>query len=429
MTRDQLYKLVWSEPATKLAEEFGVSDVAIIKACKRHEVPRPPRGYWAMLQHGYEVERTPLPAASNRLLETVEFKPLLGTSAPADCEPVPVPEKLDSPHPLTSAARQQLRAAKPDNAGLVHTDPKLGPSISVGPASVNRALILFDTLAKAWEARGGKIQMEAQWDASRRYDTNFAIGPDGESVRIFERTRAMENWTPPKHRSWERHAPHNPTGQLVINVSGQYGNDGFRSSWADGKKQRLENMLADVLAALEEQVSRRRQQRLDRECEERQKQRAAEVRQRREKIREAEKLRRDQLHADLEAWHKAKRIREYLSQIKSGQESGALRVKDQAVFDDWIGWATRYADHVDPLIRGGPPNREQITVENARVADLEFTSRTRRIIEQLGVADANELARVTPNQVAALTKRDHLVWDEMMLVLEGCGFRMVSRKT
>ncbi len=31
----------------QLAEQFGVSDVAISKWCKRYGIAKPPRGYWA----------------------------------------------------------------------------------------------------------------------------------------------------------------------------------------------------------------------------------------------------------------------------------------------------------------------------------------------------------------------------------------------
>jgi biotin operon repressor len=33
LTREELYEKVWSTPGTKLAEELGISDVAITKRC------------------------------------------------------------------------------------------------------------------------------------------------------------------------------------------------------------------------------------------------------------------------------------------------------------------------------------------------------------------------------------------------------------
>ena len=36
----------------KLARKLDISDVGLAKACRRHNIPRPPRGYWAKLAAG-----------------------------------------------------------------------------------------------------------------------------------------------------------------------------------------------------------------------------------------------------------------------------------------------------------------------------------------------------------------------------------------
>jgi hypothetical protein len=60
-SRGELYDLVWSQPTQKLANGFGISDVALAKTCRRAEIPVPKRGYWAKSQAGKKVTRTPLP--------------------------------------------------------------------------------------------------------------------------------------------------------------------------------------------------------------------------------------------------------------------------------------------------------------------------------------------------------------------------------
>jgi hypothetical protein len=49
---DDLLLTVWTEPVTRVAASFDVSDKAIEKRCKRLSVPKPPRGYWAKIQNG-----------------------------------------------------------------------------------------------------------------------------------------------------------------------------------------------------------------------------------------------------------------------------------------------------------------------------------------------------------------------------------------
>ncbi len=60
MKRSELYEKVWATPMTQLAAEFGISDVGLAKACRRHAIPAPPRGYWAKLRAGQKPPKTPL---------------------------------------------------------------------------------------------------------------------------------------------------------------------------------------------------------------------------------------------------------------------------------------------------------------------------------------------------------------------------------
>jgi hypothetical protein len=59
--REELYCQVWAEPIFRLAPNYGISNVALKKICKKLNVPTPPRGYWAKIQNHIRVERTPLP--------------------------------------------------------------------------------------------------------------------------------------------------------------------------------------------------------------------------------------------------------------------------------------------------------------------------------------------------------------------------------
>lgn len=45
-TKDILEKLVWEKPTTHIAKDYGVSDKAVNKWCKKYNISKPPRGYW-----------------------------------------------------------------------------------------------------------------------------------------------------------------------------------------------------------------------------------------------------------------------------------------------------------------------------------------------------------------------------------------------
>ena len=62
VTREKLYDEIWTEPITKVSKRFGVSDSYLIRVLKDLNIPRPPRGYWAMVAAGIHPEKPPLPA-------------------------------------------------------------------------------------------------------------------------------------------------------------------------------------------------------------------------------------------------------------------------------------------------------------------------------------------------------------------------------
>lgn len=72
-TREEFYELVWSKPMTHLAKDFRLSDVALHKICRKHDIPNPPLGWWAKHAAGPKVKRIPLPKAKTGVALTVEF--------------------------------------------------------------------------------------------------------------------------------------------------------------------------------------------------------------------------------------------------------------------------------------------------------------------------------------------------------------------
>ncbi len=52
ITQEDLHKLVWTMPTTKVAAMFNVSDKAIERRCKLLGVAKPPNGYWTKVSFG-----------------------------------------------------------------------------------------------------------------------------------------------------------------------------------------------------------------------------------------------------------------------------------------------------------------------------------------------------------------------------------------
>ena len=72
ITREELYKMIWKEPVTKVAEKMGVPAPILRKFCIRLNIPTPSSGYWSKLQFGKPVEIPPLPAFNVKEIPTLD---------------------------------------------------------------------------------------------------------------------------------------------------------------------------------------------------------------------------------------------------------------------------------------------------------------------------------------------------------------------
>jgi hypothetical protein len=81
-TREDLYRLVWAQPLRTVAHEFGISDVALAKTCRKANVPIAPRGFWARKQAGQAVAAPPLPLRFPGASDTVGSEPAHYYSGP-----------------------------------------------------------------------------------------------------------------------------------------------------------------------------------------------------------------------------------------------------------------------------------------------------------------------------------------------------------
>ena len=263
LDRQALYDLVWSVPMQKLAARYGMSDVALAKICKRMNVPRPTRGYWAQLQAGNESPRPPLPPSTPGDKAVCQLR---GTPRPmVKASPVlPVVPRLDAPHPLIANAARAAASARTDHYGQLELKQH---GLRVSPEALTRALCLLDTLIKYLVGRG--YQAESQMYGihirrdriSERIELREAIDrrrregvkplpkrkpSSGLSTReeILERLRPRPS--PPQ--LWD----YMPSGRLIIEFA--------RLRWKDTKKKQLEDRLGSVAAAIEAVIERQHEE-------------------------------------------------------------------------------------------------------------------------------------------------------------------------
>ena len=214
ITREELYKLIWKEPVTKVAEKMGVPAPILRKYCNRLNIPTPSSGYWSKLQFGKPVEIPPLPAFEDKEVPTLDSfqKPQkkkerekvqkksakekeipsnedttglpLGSNEPKQeiaysmeepqdpCEKVQyelkkmdaaafiVPEILYAKNSLIIDTKEYFRGDK--NGKYLEKNPYKSKiqsplNIHVQPENLDRALRIFSTIIRVLELRGHQI--------------------------------------------------------------------------------------------------------------------------------------------------------------------------------------------------------------------------------------------------------------------------------
>ncbi|HEX4355571.1 MAG TPA: hypothetical protein VHZ95_21745, partial [Polyangiales bacterium] len=371
--REKLYVELWNEPSSVVAERYGVSNEALCKTCKKLDVPKPPRGYWARRAVGKIDPMPPLPKAKGVPVMTVvrpgrrpnreRTKDALVQGRAAMGPPILVPERVAHPHELVASAIALLSKGKVRN-GVVPLPDERCLDIVVSPPLLLRASRIMNTLILALEERGMPVELTEyipEGEPHRDARSNLTrVLVNGEWLRfsIVERLRQHQppmTANPPRGLSaserelwtyWNRpRMTLVPSGALVLQF--KEADIGVRLSWMDAQVG-LEHRLNDFIKQLFVVADAKRQAReadatwrksfdADTEAKRAARERAAE---------EARKL--AALREAVGRWREAREIREFVREAMLGQ----ITVPDHA--RELLAWADVYA--ADSLARAAPPH-------------------------------------------------------------------------
>jgi hypothetical protein len=247
-----------------------------------------------------------------------------------------------------------LRKAKADEQLRLRTYGLKCVSLKVTLGAVDRALRIYDALFKALTARGHRVELVEK--ENNALQTVAYIGEDAVPLEIMEQVTRTE--LPPKKSAygWEsKQYSYEATGRLSLLMVESYLE--VRGKWSDGARQRLDEMLNDVIvglvAAAEAMKARRArwaQAELERKAEEaRRKER--EERQRREHARVRA------LDLDMRRLRKARAVRDYVSQMRmAATRAEAASEAPNDTLEAWLSWADGYADRLDPTTSPAVPD-------------------------------------------------------------------------
>lgn len=281
LSRKAMYDLVWSKPMSKVAQDFGISDVALKKICRKRRVPTPPRGYWAKKEAGKSVKQPRFVETADQSDERIT---IFGSSQADLPEPVrevlrrartawtvrqpsisPLPQPsvipIEQVHPAITATAKRLRTQKPDKDGVVSAALAGCCGVDIGSAHIERAIRILDTLARAFAAQGVELvpNVSAMVITSNGEKITFRLKeyvrrdkhvptPDELEAEERRRKRLAITWDSPYGRAYPEW-DFVRTGQLSLEIENQYV-VGLRRTWKDGKHQRLEKLVGEIVAGI-----------------------------------------------------------------------------------------------------------------------------------------------------------------------------------
>jgi hypothetical protein len=375
LSRKQLYELVWSEPLKLLAPRFGISDVALKKACARAEVPTPGLGHWAKKAAGKGMSQVALPERPPGMDDEVLIgaghgywhsgwseEELLGA--------LPPPPEFEEP-----IERVRERIAK-----------------TVGKVTVPREVRIWhptvEKLLKEDEQRRERQRASSfpsSWDAPR-FDTPFerrrlrvlntlvlAAGMmngkpsisdhEGRNIHFsFHQRHIAIQLDRLKHARRRGNAANSVDAdetKLSLSILQSLGSESVRIAWQDDDHGKLETRVTEIAVQIiltaelqyREGTVRsyewRVQRKAELEEEEREKKRQAE-RAERERQKRLEQARIDRLLKSAAAFQQAGAIRKYVEAIRAAQTDDAACSTDE--LERWSQWALAEAERIDPVV-------------------------------------------------------------------------------
>ncbi|TGX53703.1 hypothetical protein E5A73_09995 [Sphingomonas gei] len=346
---------------THLAKDFAISDVALHKISRKHDVPTPPPGWWAKKAAGKNVKQTPLPKAKvgseDKITiaggELSQEQPSIA-AVREQARILATGEKLDAaPHPIVERTLAKLRKAKPSPIGIVSV---AGPGLikcEVAPETIDRLGAILSQIVQAAAMQGFSL-IDGEPSARFRDEAEsvgFAISEltkrekhiltEAEQAKeeawLLKRERASkaDSWRTysfdrPRFPEWD----YRPTGQLSFEFEQVcFWGGSPRRSYRDAKIQRLENMTADIAVGLAVFAAAKTEDKLRRAAEQQRVEEVLRLRQLEARAKHVEERRTSALGAILGELQELDRLRELMALLaKQAPVNPAPRV---AGFLDW----------------------------------------------------------------------------------------------
>jgi hypothetical protein len=368
LTREQLYEKIWSVPCRILAKDFGISDVALAKACKRLGIPRPGLGYWARVAAGQTVTKTPLPPRQPGQDEVLSYNVernqerrkewAMSSAKPGMvAKEIELPGETDALHPAAQRFREAFSIAKVKDDGRVHIRKRNLPRVTVSHSLAEKVVRVVHALVTEVEASNMTLHPGSEDHGLEIRRDNDAITFEiDEPCNIVEREPTLEEKRRPSS-TWNLTVSQ-PSGRLVISLHSEQGLTGHRK-WTEKENKPIETFLQAIMERLDQFfhlfVTRRadeEQRRKDREEAERKYQEEQRQKSHQDALEQVIATRVENLMRAAE-WHRIhQQILEYIGKVETTWRSQSAELSETQT--NWLIWARKMAENFSPFVIGYP---------------------------------------------------------------------------
>jgi hypothetical protein len=347
LTREELYNLVWKTPLSHLAKKYNLSDNSLRKVCTRLDIPLPKNGHWQKIQFNKKVVVEKLPANNTvddsvtlkfrKDAETIingegnELNQLTKELQTTLKDTIVFPETLTKPDQLIIYAKNDLKTKKPSYQhniiGLLNTSSGI-LNITVAPQSVKRALLFMDVFIKALQKRGHKIIVK---EGTKIVIDNIEMG-----IGLRERLkRKIVKGT--YYDSTELYPSNILSLSLYVYPA---------KEWTDSNTSKLEDKIPNIIAKLELQAVKEKQDAIEREIRHIEYERERKIEEDLEIKRNFELKEFKGLFQKANRWHQAEILRKYIAEVENKAKINNSLTEEVI---NWLKWANEKVEWYDPF--------------------------------------------------------------------------------
>ncbi|MEP1613814.1 MAG: hypothetical protein ABJL72_18070 [Roseobacter sp.] len=347
----------------KLSEKHGIAAAKLSKVCDKQGIPRPPQGYWTLMQMGREVTIEPLPAKTDNQSENLTFdvsqpkvrrKPPQSPSSDKEQKSsIETTEQLDDLKKLHPAVKVWVRQHRDEQAkrklqkrNRRHSDfwTRLDDPLPNLTERDQYRLQATSTIFHALEKEGIVVT-----EAKIIGNFKLRIGQHVLDCTIKEK---MRQGLSSVDRSWSAYPDHHQgglhsSGFLRFSVNTYVA--GSRLEWVEKPNKLIVNILPNITAGIVACGPKLDAEKIEREERERRYEEERRQRYEEQQRREIDNRRWKHFQDQAESWEATQRLATFIDAIEQRILTEPSTKVDGHSLETWLKWSKDKLAEMDPM--------------------------------------------------------------------------------